>query len=320
MDKMTRPVSGAFAIVLAAVAMASSEDTVLVVRPSGATFEEARKGIAEALGEGWFLGDLVTTRSTTMTDLVERWRSLAPKAVVLMDNRSLSLYREARAIVGDTTTPVVALMGVRIDIAVSDLRNAVGIGYEIPAVTAMSNLRSTLVHPPRRIGVVYRSSWDDFFRRQAGFCASEDFLLVGRAVPEGDDAASSLRKALFELLDVEKVDALWILNDNMFLTPRIIQSVWIPLTRRYRTVSVVGVESLVNPVLDFGSFAVLPDHYALGAQAAGILLDIQESSWKVDAPRTEEPLSVVKILNARQIRKRSAVKPERLGEIDKVLE
>lgn len=315
-----RPVSGTLAVVLAFCATVLADDTVLVVRPPGTTFEEARKGIAEALGDGWFLGDLVTARTTTPTDLVKAWRSLSPKAIVLMDNRSLALYRQARSLVGDTATPVVALMGVRVDIAVAGLRNAVGIGYEIPAVTSMTNLRSALVEPPRRIGVVYRASWSDFIRRQAAFCASEDFALVGRAVPEDADAASSLRKALSELLEVEKVDALWILNDNMFLNPRIIQSVWIPVTRRYKTVSVVGVESLVNPSLDFGSFAVLPDHYALGAQAAGLLHDMRDSSWRIGVPRTEEPLSVVKIINARQLRKRASIRSDRLGEIDKVLE
>jgi hypothetical protein len=84
--------------------------------------------------------------------------------------------------------------------------------------------------------------------------------------------------------------------------------------------SVVGVEVLVNPALDFGSFAVLPDHYALGSQAAGLLQEIQDAGWKVEDPRVDQPLSVVKILNAKQVRNRVGVKDDKLGEIDKVLE
>jgi len=320
MDQVIRLVPKSLALVFLFAGALGAQDSILVVRPSGATFEEARKGIAETLGEGWVLGDLVASKEMSAKDLVDRWRATSPKAIVLMDNRSVALYREARAIVGDTTTPVVALMGVRLDLVVKSLSNAVEVGYEIPAVTSMTNLRSVLASPVRKIGVVYRSSWGDFFRKQAGFCLSEDFQLVGRAIPDDADPSSSLRKALDELLEDEAVDALWILNDNLFLTPRIIRSVWMPMTRRFKTISVVGVESLVNPVLDFGSFAVLPDHYALGAQVAGILQEIRDDSWKLDAPRAEEPLSVVKIINVRQLKKRSSVRMERLGEIDKVLE
>ena len=299
---------------------AQAQNKVLVVRPAGSTFEEARKGIVETLGEGWQFHDLVAGKDFNATALVERWKATAPHAIVLMDNRSVGVYREARTLLGDTTTPVVALMGVRIDLAIQQMPNVVGVNYEIPAVTSMVNLRSVLPVPLRRIGVVYRASWGDFFQKQSEFCAPESLELVGRAIPDEGDPASSLRKALDELLVKEKVDVLWILNDNLFLNAKIIQSVWMPMVKKAKVLSVVGVEPLVNPALDFGSFAVLPDHYALGSQVAGLLHEIQDMSWKVEDPRADQPLSVVKILNAKQVKKRSGLRDDKLGEIDKVLE
>jgi hypothetical protein len=321
MDKVIRNGwARVLAISLLLSGWAQAQNKVLVVRPAGATFEEARKGIVETLGEGWQFHDLVAGKDFDAKVLAEQWKSAAPQAIVLMDNRSVNAYREARTLLGDTTTPVVALMGVRIDLAITQMGNVVGVNYEIPAVTSMVNLRSVLPSPLRRIGVVYRASWGDFFQRQAEFCAPESLQLVGRSIPDEGDPAASLRKALEELLVQEKVDVLWILNDNLFLNAKIIQSVWMPMVKKAKVLSVVGVEPLVNPALDFGSFAVLPDHYALGSQVAGLLQEIQEMSWKVEDPRADQPLSVVKILNAKQVKNRSGLRGDKLGEIDKVLE
>lgn len=302
------------------VATATAQNKILVVRPAGATFEEAEKGMKEALGAGWTVQEMLRDKSLTPAALAAKWKEFAPDAIVLMDNGSATMYKEARTTGGDTTTPVVALMGVRIDLAIAGLPNAVGINYEIPAVTSMVNLRSVAQKPLAKVGVVYRSTWKPFFDQQSSFCSPEGLTLVGRAVSEEGDPTSELRKALDELVDEEKVDALWILNDNMFLNPKIIQGVWMPRIRKSKVLSVVGIEPLVNPSLDFGSFAVLPDHYALGSQAAGLVQEIQDAGWKVEDPRTDQPLSVVKILNARQVNKRGGVRPDKLGEIDKVME
>jgi len=308
------------AVLLALASVAMAQNKVLVVRPDGQNFEEARKGIVETLGEGWSFQDLVVGKDFSAKSLADAWTASGPKAIVLMDNRSVGLYREARGIVGDSVTPVVALMGVRVDLAIAGLTNAVGINYEIPAVTSMVNLRSVVNDPIKRVGVVYRASWGDFFQKQSEFCAPESITLVGRTVPDDGDPSAALRKALEELVKDEKVDALWILNDNLFLTPKIIQGIWMPAVKKARKFTIVGVEPLVNPALDFGTFAVLPDHYALGSQAGGILQEIQDLGWKVEDPRSDQPLSVVKILNAKQAKSRGGVKADKLGEIDKVLE
>lgn len=321
MDQVIRKgLSRLVAFALALAACAHAQNAILVVRPAGSTFEEARKGIVETLGDGWTFQDVVAGKEFTAKELAEQWKRTAPKALVLMDNRSVNLYREARVLMADTTTPAVALMGVRIDLATASLSNVIGINYEIPAVTSMVNLRSVLPVPLRKIGVVHRASWGDFLKRQSEFCTPESLVLVGRPIPDDGDPSSSLRKALEDLLVVEKVDALWILNDNLFLNAKIIQGVWMPMVKKAKVLSVVGVEPLVNPALDFGSFAVLPDHYALGSQVAGIILEIQDMGWKVEEPRTDQPLSVVKILNAKQVKSRSGLRSDKLNEIDKVLE
>jgi hypothetical protein len=65
---------------------------------------------------------------------------------------------------------------------------------------------------------------------------------------------------------------------------------------------------------------VLPDHYALGGQVAGMIQEIEEAGWKVEDPRADQPLSVIKTLNARQMRSCCGLQDDKLGEVDKILE
>ncbi|MEK7394004.1 MAG: hypothetical protein AAB214_15695, partial [Fibrobacterota bacterium] len=61
--------------------------SILVLRPAGASFEDAKKGIKETLGSGYDLKDFVLTKESTADEVVKTWKAAAPKAVVAMDNK-----------------------------------------------------------------------------------------------------------------------------------------------------------------------------------------------------------------------------------------
>lgn len=295
-------------------------NAVFVLRPAGATFEEAREGILQTLGPSYSLRDFLVTGSTTVEDVVVAWKRCAPRVVVAMDNRSIALFRESRKLLGDSSVPLVALMGVRVDAAVGDQPNAAAINYEIPAVTTLVNLRAVLKAPVRRAGMIFRASMADVFARNAEFCKAENIELVGRMVPDTADAKSGLETALKSLLADPGIDALVVVNDNFFLNAALLRTVWLPLLSGWRHPVVVGVESLVRPGLGFGTFAVLPDHYALGSQAAGLIQEIEEAGWKVDGPRIDQPISVIKVLNLRGSKGCCRLRDGKAGEIDRILE
>ncbi|MEO6097029.1 MAG: hypothetical protein ABIW76_15655, partial [Fibrobacteria bacterium] len=196
-----------------------------------------------------------------------------------------------------------------------------GIFYEVPGVTILVNLRSLVKGPVRKVGVIARPSMADFVRENAKWCAYENIELVPYLVSEDRmDVARAVRTGVRRLRDREKVDALWILNDNFFLTPEIIGGGWLPALARFKKPVLVGVENFVSERSHFGTFAILPDHYALGVQTAGLILRLKENGWKLDETlRVEQPLAVYKILNLEQARKYATVRDSALKEVDKVI-
>lgn len=323
MDKVTRAnwilrPMGAI-LLLAGLALAQSKP-ILVLRPAGATFEETFKGIKETLGPSYTIQDVLVGKDSEVDGIVKQWTATKPKAVFALDNKAISLAKEARVKLSDTAAPLVALMGVRVDAAIQGLPNVASVTYEIPAVTLVVNLRAIAQGKISKVGVIYRTSMEDLFQKNAQFCKGENVELVGYKVAEDADPKDALKEGLKTLTGRDDMDALAVFNDNFFLNAKLLKEVWLPTLSGWKRPVLVGVESLVKPELKFGTFAILPDHYALGAQAAGLLQEIEDAGWKVDGTRVDQPLSVIKVLNMRGMKNCCGVKEGKLNEIDKILE
>jgi ABC-type uncharacterized transport system substrate-binding protein len=103
--------------------------------------------------------------------------------------------------------------------------------------------------------------------------------------------------ALQTLLKKEKVEALWIANDNVLLKPDLLGNVWLPALKKNKVPLIVGVEALVNPKLNFGTFAVIPDPVAIGEQAAEIIFDLKADDWEHSGNEISPAISMYSVLN-----------------------
>src|SRR4029078_12045194 len=113
-----------------------------------------------------------------------------------------------------------------------------------------------------------------------------------------------------------------ILNDDRLLTPRLIAEGWLPgLNERPFCPTIVGAASLVSAQNSFGTFAVLPDHVALGAQAAGLLFDIAYESWQIagDA-QVQLALSKNTAVALTQARAHFSLREDALRQVDRILD
>ena len=85
--------------------------------------------------------------------------------------------------------------------------------------------------------------------------------------------------------------------------------------------TIVGAAALVSPQQSFGTFAVQPDHTALGVQAANILFDLADNNWTL-APdvQVQLPLSTTTTLDFVQVRSRFSLRADALQHVDRILE
>jgi len=310
-----------FVLSLSVVTEVAARDCILTFRQAGKDFDDASRGLREELAGDFDIKEIVVNKKTDDGVVVQAMKRYQPKLVVLMDNSSIGLYRKYQlGLAADApVVPSVALMGIMVKEAIAEIKNAAGISYEIPIVTSIVSLRSVLGIPMKSVGVVHREYLRDFLKENREFCKRENISIVDEVLPNKGTSYTVLTKKALGRLMSQQVDALWIPNDNSLLQPKIITGVWLPFVKKYKIPIVVGVEVLVAPKINLGTFAVLPDHVALGTQAAGIVYDIMEHDWTVGEKRIDPPLAVYKIINLPQAKKNFNVSEENLKSIDKKL-
>ncbi len=172
-----------------------------------------------------------------------------------------------------------------------------------------------------RVGVIHREFLQDFIDENRKLCKSEGIEIISISLPNRRNKYKykTLCKRALKALAKKDIEALWIPNDNKLLKKEIIKGVWKPMVRKLKIPAVVGVEALAKPKLNLGTFAVLPDHFALGNQAAEMVFEIMENGWRIKEPRVEPPLAIYKIVNLRQVKKYFKIPSLQLKNVDKKL-
>ena len=294
--------------------------TILVCMPRTEQTLEVWTGLRDELVDD-FRFVVVEVESHAGSSLIaEGLRRHRPSAIVLMNNPTLSAYRELqRTAVDKTFPPAVIVMTSFLGHRPREILAATGISYEIPLITVVTNLRKLITGRIERVGVVVRGPLRSFVAEQAALAARERITVFPEEVGL-DPNASELKRALRRVK--QQAEALWILNDDRLLTPRLMADGWLPgLNERPWVASIVGARSLVSAAQSFGTFAVLPDHTALGGQAASMLLDIADRGWSLASDaEVQLPLSTTTTIDLIQARERFALRPDALQRIDRVLQ
>lgn len=292
---------------------------VLVFMPDSPSAKEVLRGLIDELSDelaidARFVG--AVSGPEVFAAAIEEAR---PRAIVLMNNPIVRGYRRYQlATPSAARIPVVVLLTSFLRQSTVGLENYTGIHYEVPLITSLVNLRDLLAQPVERVGVIHRASFSEFLDEQQALAHTEGFSLV--RVEVGETGVSPIRRAVERLRTSEKVDAIWILNDNVLLEPRAVRRGWLPALRDNRTPILVNAGSLLSRTISFGTFAVLPDHRALGAQGAALLTAVAERGWRAAGIDLEYPLTVEKVLDVGFARSRLELREQRLATVDRLVE
>jgi hypothetical protein len=295
--------------------------TLLIAMPDTRDFVDARKGLVSEIKKDFNVTTFIVTPTTTVEELAAAIERTAPVGLVLMNNATLALFQKLQLRPGSRSTPpAVVLMTSFLEDAASRVKNVTGIAYEVPGVTGLIHLRMVVTSAVSRVGVVFRPAFGRFVERQKVLAARENIEIVPMAVP-ADVSADQLRDTLRALGERNKVDALWMLNDNGLIRDGgFISDTWRAVLRDVSLPLLVGVPNLVDPSEPFGTLAVVPDHEALGLQAANLIFDLADNDWNVSQHAIELPLSVKTVVDVKQTRERFGLRPDALQHIDRPLE
>ena len=277
---------------------------LLVAMPIAPAFQETRKAlVAEASGT-FNVTTFVVTPETRTADFRAALDAAAPACIVLMNNSTVRMYRDyQRERPGATFPPAVIVMTSFLEDIRREIKRATGIAYEVPGVTAFVSLRALIHAPVARVGVVHSPYARTFVGRQRALAIKEQIELVSIELGGEAPNARELQGAIDALKRYHHIDALWVLNDNRLLKDgRFLREAWMPALKSLGVPVVVGAAPLLNPSSPFGTFAVLPDHAALGAQAANLIFDLADNNWRVEDHAIELPISTVKVLDVRSAR------------------
>jgi putative ABC transport system substrate-binding protein len=294
---------------------------LFVAMPMAPAFEEARQALVAEVSGTFDVTTFVVTQETRAADFHRALDAAAPVCVVLMNNGTVRMYRDyQRERAGATFPAAVIVMTSFLEDIRREIKRATGIAYEVPGVTAFVSLRSLVEAPVTRVGVVHSPYARAFVGRQRALASKEQFELISIELPAEAPTARDLQGALDALKRYHKIDVLWVLNDNRLLRDgRFLREAWMPALRSLGVPVVVGAAPLVNPSSPFGTFAVLPDHAALGAQTANMIFDLADNNWRTEDHRIELPLSTVKVLDVRSA-KGFGLREKALNEVDRPLE
>jgi len=276
----------------------TGRDTVLTVLPHVRSTSEAWTGLAGELSQDFDLRSVKVTSGVRTEELRAAIQEHRPRCLVLMGDEAVRIAEKLQRN-GVATPPSVLMMTSFAESAVSRVSGAMAISYEVPGLTSFVTMRQLSKKPVRRVGVLVRRELAGYVSAQAKLAEMERVEVVPSVI-DGEPAPRKVRAALRALMNHGNIDAVWVLNDSALVSPENLRSAWLPEAHERPIPIIVGVASLVNADLSFGSIAVVPDHEALGVQAANLVFELADRDFAAPPPRVEVPLSILTIVDMSQ--------------------
>lgn len=294
-------------------------DAVLVFLPASAATRQAWQSLRDELGDSFDVITREVSEASTDTDIEREIQAVQPRCLMLLGNSASKLYLAYQHHHPGPFLPAVVLMTSFFEQQYALFQNVTGVSYEVPGITTFVNLRTFMYRPIQRVGVLHRQLFRTYVEQQARLASLEQVQLVPIEMSR-NPGPHEIRKGLDRLIHDEQVDAIWVLNDNVLLKPELIAKGWLAMLHKNPIAVVVGVGSLVDARLHFGSFAMLPDHGALGVQASNLVFRLRDEGWSAKAVPPELPLSIQSVVDLEWTRAHLQFREDAIDRIDRIVE
>lgn len=270
----------------------------LVLHSSAQEFDEIMTGMKDDLEGDISFHAFEISRKTPLKMLEKKIEHLKPHIFIIIGNRPTNLYTSLQKQHPDMLfPPAIILATLYVDKLIQGrINNAIGISHEIPAVTSMTTLRPLLHGDIQRVGVLHGDWMKDTINENKRLLEREGIHLISFSIPNDTLRLEKKIKQGIKFLQKQNIDVLWVVNDNTLLKKSAFHKAWRPAISKINIPVAVGTQTLLEPKLQFGTYATVPNYYALGVQTASLILDMRDNNWEAYEPGYIEPIISIKTI------------------------
>jgi hypothetical protein len=238
--------------------------------------------------------------------------NLSPKAIIIFEKhaKSSSLYWFREYLQSHSSkfsnTAFIFVKDYFIDQSEVFMDNAAGISFLPPVILGVEKLQEQSHKEIQSIGIIHSRSLRKMIIDNSASCILQGISLTMKPVPDRNDPSFS--KVFTEALNnmkKQKVDALWIVEDESLLQLQLVRDVWGPFLEKSAIPTIVNNEALLAAPWNIGTVCIIPDPQQLSSQIGKKLRELQRNNWIVQSPSID-PLDIY----SNQLKKISISRPK----------
>lgn len=271
-------------------------EQILIVQSRDDYFSTVTNKLESELSGSFNFVKLKKIRDTN--EIAEIIPNLSPKVIIIFEKhaKSSSLYWFREYLQSHkskfSNTAFIFVKDFFVDKSEIFMDNAAGISFLPPIILGVEKLQKDFNKEIRSIGIINPRSMRKMIIENSASCILQGISLTMKVVPDRNDP--SFLKAVTDALDnmkKQKVDALWILEDENLLQLKLVRDVWKPFIEKSGISTIVNNEALLTAPWDIGTVCIIPDPQQVSSQIAKKLLELQRDNWNVYAPSID-PLDI----------------------------
>ncbi|NRA40040.1 MAG: hypothetical protein HRU15_17990 [Planctomycetes bacterium] len=292
---------------LCAVSLDAATHKVLLLRSDVVQFKEVAESIAVGLDTELELIEYILGPQEGYQDIAARIDAVNPQIIIALDNKILNHVEQYQKNKQELSAPVIGAMALDVSGRYAHMKNFCAIRFEVPGYVVVKGYMEMAEIELNEVLVIYRSSVSaqriEQARRQL---ARENIHL--RAIDIDTIAKSErrlkqyLQRDLPRLVKDEKVDAVWVMEDNGLIN-RTTLGLWLELARTQRKPFLSGLDVFASNDMDFCTYVASPRRSELGGQISNIAASIVLDGLKVQKIGIEDNISYRHIFNLKHARR-----------------
>ena len=274
----------------------SAIEQVLIVQSREDYFSTVTNKLESELSGSFNFVKLKKIRDTN--EIAEVIPNLSPKAIIIFEKhaKSSSLYWFREYLQSHSSkfsgTAFIFVKDYFLDKSEIFMDNATGISFLPPIVLGVEKLQEQSHKEIQSIGVIHSRSLRKMIIDNSASCILKGISLTMKPVPDRNDPSFS--KVFTEALNnmkKQRVDALWIVEDESLLQLQLVRDVWGPFLQKSGIPTIVNNEALLAAPWNIGTVCIIPDPQQLSSQIGKKIRELQRNNWIVYSPSID-PLDI----------------------------